>query len=262
VTDDLDDRWRPLNVRESGDHTGYDTLHPGVPPWLQDSLWQWVAVRISSGNPSMPQIERVFRMTIGRTNYIGDLRARAFRDPEFFLELVDYVASKLSLSSDPVSYVRTLNDMLDEAGSEWTLDDTSGRYGLVRRVPLEVRAAADQVMNTGDKAAQHLRLAWNAVYGRHPDPSKSYRESIKALEVATIPVILPTDRSATLGKVIRAMRDKPSKWAVRLKHDDHDRQVEIVADMLDLVWKGQSDRHGDPDPNTPISVTLEQAEEV
>ena len=34
----------------------------------------------------------------------------------------------------------------------------------------------------------------------------------------------------------------------------------ILADMLDLVWKGQRDRHGDPDPHAPLSVTQEQAE--
>jgi hypothetical protein len=36
--------------------------------------------------------------------------------------------------------------------------------------------------------------------------------------------------------------------------------VETVADMLDLVWKGQSDRHGSPDLTAPISVSQEQAE--
>jgi hypothetical protein len=115
-------------------------------------------------------------------------------------------------------------------------------------------------MGTGDKAAQHLRLAWNAVYGRHPDAGKGYGEAIKAMEVATIPVVCPSNTRATLNRVINDLRAKPSKWAVNLKHPTPDRQVEIVADTLDLIWKGQSDRHGDPDPNAPISVELEEAE--
>jgi hypothetical protein len=80
------------------------------------------------------------------------------------------------------------------------------------------------------------------------------------MEVVTIPVVLPASTAATLGKVIAALRDKPSKWAVVLKHPDPERQVLILADMLDLVWKGQSDRHGDPDSHAPLSVTQQQAE--
>jgi hypothetical protein len=265
MTDELVTRWRPLSVRESDDHAGYDALHPGVPSWLRAWLWEWVAERIGDGNPTLAQIERVFRIdSIPEDISYGDavyhLRRRAYQDSEFFLDIVDYVASKLRLEFIPVAEANQLATMLDEAGSEWTLDDSSGRYGLVRRVPLEVRAAADQIMNTGDKAALHLRLAWNAVYGRHPDAGKGYGEAIKAMEVATIPVVCPSNLRATLGRVINDLRAKPDKWVVNLKHPTPDRQAETVADMLDLVWKGQSDRHGDPDPSAPISVSQEQAE--
>jgi hypothetical protein len=57
-------------------------------------------------------------------------------------------------------------------------------------------------MNAGDKAAQHLTLAWNAVDGRQPDPGKGYGEAIKAMEVATIPVVFPGNLRAKLGRVI------------------------------------------------------------
>jgi hypothetical protein len=263
VTDDLDNRWRPLSLRESGDYAAYDALHPGVPRWLQTSLWAWVERRIEDGNPNVSQIQRVLRVELdrpARRSVIEEIRVRAFRDSHFFLDLVDYVASKLSLMEDPKRAARTLTQMLDEAGSEWTLDYTLGRYGLVRRVPPETQAAAERVMSTSDKAAQHLRIAWHAVYGRQPDPSKGYGEAIKAMEVVTIPVVCPANPRATLGRVIKDLKAKPGKWAVNLKHPDPERQVETVADMLDLIWKGQSDRHGDPDPDAPISVTQEQAE--
>jgi hypothetical protein len=115
-------------------------------------------------------------------------------------------------------------------------------------------------MRRDSRAAQHLRLAWRAVYGRQPDPGKGYGEAIKGVEAAAIPVVLPTTTTGTLGKVIAALRDKPAKWAVILKHPEPERQVLILADMMDLIWKGQTGRHGDPDPNAPISVSLEQAQ--
>jgi hypothetical protein len=75
------------------------------------------------------------------------------------------------------------------------------------------------------------------------------------MEAAAIPVVLPKTDVGTLGKLIAALRDKPAKWAVGLKHLEAERQVLILADMMDLIWKGQTRRHGDPDPNAPISVS-------
>jgi hypothetical protein len=150
--------------------------------------------------------------------------------------------------------------MLNDAGSLWRVGAADKRFQLERRVQPSVEAAAKQVMSTGDKAAQHLRLAWSAVYGRHPDAGKGYGEAIMAMEAAAIPVVLPATTVGTLGKVIGALRDKPAKWAVGLKHPEPERQVLVLADMLDLVWKGQTGRHGDPDPSAPISVSQEQAE--
>jgi hypothetical protein len=54
-------------------------------------------------------------------------------------------------------------------------------------------------MNAGDKAAQHLTLAWNAVCGRRPDPGKGNGDAIKAMVVATIPVVCPGNPRANSG---------------------------------------------------------------
>jgi len=97
-------------------------------------------------------------------------------------------------------------------------------------------------MNAGDKAAQHLTLAWKAVYGRQPVQARGYGDAIKAMEVATIPVVCPGNLRAKLVRVITDLWAKPSKWAVNLKNPIPDRQVEIVVDMLDLIWKGRPKR--------------------
>jgi len=274
MTDDLDDRWRPLRVRESGDHAAYDSLHPGVPPWLNSSLGAWVWGHIRRWD-DMTRVVRVFRLEDLDQSSDQSLRLtlelRMIGDEEFFLDVVDYLLSRLkphpfaeeapsSLDGD-TDAAGDLAQMLSEAGSLWKVDWVGEhRYGLVRRMRPEVEAAAEQVMSWDDKAAWHLRLAWSAVYGRQPDPGKGYGEAIKAMEAATIPMVCPDNPRATLGRVINDLRAKPGKWVVNLKHPTPDRQVQTVADMLDLVWKGQSDRHGSPDPSAPISVTQEQAE--
>lgn len=270
-------RWRPLSVRESGDYAAYDALLPGVPDHLDPSLWQWVRERIGSTD-DLQAIERVFGITLSGMSrdiqtLLGSLRDLVVTREEFFLDVVDFLVARMRTDQFLPSGERTdrseenmkalveLLVILTEARSLWTVGEVSpGRYRLHRRVPPAVQAAAEQVMSPRDRAAQHLRLAWNAVYGRQPNPGEGYGQAIKAMEAAAIPVVLPKTDVGTLGKVIAALRDKPAKWAVGLKHPEPERQVLILAEMLDLVWKGQTGRHGDPDPNAPISVTQEQAE--
>ena len=277
MTDELDTRWRPLSVRKSGDHAAYDALDPGVPDYLFPSLWAWIQRRVLTEH-TLQQIERRCRIKLSwyasRTSATSSLENLMRADEQLCLNVVDFLASRIDPDDQTSGMSReareawlaeladlvSLDLMLEEAGSLWTADNRSKPVRLVQRVEPTLRAAAEQVMSIGDKAAQHLRLAWHAVYGRQPDSGKGYREAIKAMEVATIPVVCPNNTRATLNRVINDLRAKPSKWAVNLKHPTPDRQVETVADMLDLVWKGQSDRHGDPDPNAPISVSQEQAE--
>ena len=71
---------------------------------------------------------------------------------------------------------------------------------------------------------------------------RGYGDAIKAMEVATIPVVCPGNLRAELVLVINDLWAKPSKWAVNLKNPIPDRQVEIVVDMLDLIWKGRPKR--------------------
>jgi len=130
---------------------------------------------------------------------------------------------------------------------------------LVRRVADET-AAVVAALSAQGRAGDHLGLAWRAAFRRHPDPSTSYRESIRAVEVAAIPVVSPNNTKATLGTVIADIRNDPTKWVVDLHGSSATEQVEAVRGMLELLWKGQSDRHGTPDPNAPLSVSQEQAE--
>ena len=94
-----------------------------------------------------------------------------------------------------------------------------------------------------------------------PNPSRAYSEAVKAVEEAALPIVLPNDKSATLGKVIGELRATPSAWQCifardsKMTHTTAVTPIEVVIGMLDLIWANQTDRHA---PITPI--VQEQAE--
>jgi hypothetical protein len=83
---------------------------------------------------------------------------------------------------------------------------------------------------------------------------------VRAVEVAAIPIVIPNDSGATLGRVIPALRDAPSKWRVVLTPSRGSNPVETVAHMCELLWKSQWDRHGVADESVPLNVSLEEAQ--
>jgi hypothetical protein len=98
------------------------------------------------------------------------------------------------------------------------------------------------------------------VFGRQPDPSDGYRQAVKAVESVAQPVVIPNDSKATLGKVIAAMREKPAKWSVLLDSGAAEKRILDVVGMMDLLWRGQHDRHGTSDEKIPAEVSQAEAE--
>ena len=104
-----------------------------------------------------------------------------------------------------------------------------------------MQIAADQVMETaGIKLAQ----AWEALYGLHPDPSKAYSLAIKSVEDAAIPIVSPQNGQATLGTVIRDIRNQADWNLPMARPDDRTPSGEVLLGMMQLLWTGQHDRHG------------------
>jgi hypothetical protein len=184
------------------------------------------------------------------------LRIKAVERPAVLLDVVDYWLSH-EASADPAP-IEALQELLSQSRSVWQVQ-MQPPFGLTRRIAPEAQAAADTLMRAG-RPGEHLSRAWRAAYGRAPNPSDSYRQSVKAVEVAAIPVVIPRNTRGTLGTVITALRDDPTKWHVSLHSPTPDEQVPSVRGMLELLWKGQSDRHGTPDSNTPLDVTQADAE--
>lgn len=262
--DNDEGRWRPLSVRRAGGDAAveYEALHEGVPPWLKQSLRAWVTSRLQPkgywSTDRLQRLERVLRRPLAWDRDPGDaLLVDLEEDDDLFLEVVDYLLRDLRWSADKSNYeLVSILMMLQEAGSAWEVASRGHGYALERRV-LEGVAASARKAFEAKGPGDHLRRAWAAAYGRDPDPSMAYSQAVKAVEAAAQPIVSPDDAKATLGKMVVALRDKPEKWDVVLAaRPDFDR-VTVVRLMAELLWQGQTDRHGMANPRP---VTQDQAE--
>ena len=230
---------------------------------MLSSLIAWTLSTVSGGigvdgmaEPVM-KLSRILRRDLGMvTGQTGlkNLMEELANDENLFLDLVD------AMLQHGFAYqnVGRLQEILDESGSAWTLGP--GLRGLERRVPDAVVKAAREAMTPKDRASAHLSKAWNDVFGRNPDASDGYREAVRAVEAVAQPIIEPNNAKATLGTMIGALRNQTGKWKVALHHPDSLCQTEDFVGMMDLLWKGQHDRHGTGDTDAPLDVAQEEAE--
>jgi hypothetical protein len=114
------------------------------------------------------------------------------------------------------------------------------RLVLTRRDLAEAKLAISDVRAKEPRAGAFLADAWKAIATHDPRPSEAYDKAVKAIEVAAQPVVLPDNQDATLGQVISAMKDKPSKWPLALG------DLDLVIEMTDRVWTNHF-RHGTQD---------------
>jgi hypothetical protein len=145
--------------------------------------------------------------------------------------------------------------VLRMGGSAWEVTDTAdGQWQLTRRALGPIREAIEDTRTSSERAHAHLVKAWSELAGRDPDPGSAYREAVRAVECVAKPVISPNNATATLGTMLREMRDKPEKWRFVLG------STETVADMCETLWRGQPDRHGTDDETAPMHASPEEAD--
>lgn len=270
-------KWRPLGVQTPEQVAEYDALHEGVPEWMEQGLWKWVRERVGIESTDDPRTWYVFQedslwheekcrrmcaqLRIQLTNvnphsYPSDNidgTINCLKNAECPLDIVDYL-----LAHDETAPEKDLQELLDQCGSAWTVGERNGFRGLVRRVPEGVQTAADQVMAESDRAGVRLAKAWEELYGLDPDPSRAYAEAIKAVEAAAIPVVCPNGEKATLGGVINVVRTQ--KWQLLMQRGpEFTTTHEVLLGMLRVLWNGQHDRHDNGEPNSPVSVNMQEA---
>ena len=173
--------------------------------------------------------------------------------PEQLLSVVDYLVGKSHRVE--VSHLTRLESLLSEGGSVWRATPE----GLEQRVDSTLRHLSETV---AERPAKHLGDAWHKAWGRAPDASGAYREAVRAVEAAYVPIVSPENDGATLGSMIANIRDNPARFRVRLQAESSNANVGRLRATLQLLWKSQADRHGTPDPNIPLSVSIDEARDA
>ena len=258
----------------TGTGPGEHALYDGIPSWLAGSIRDWLAGALTYRDTwenlhvredRVREMERRLRIELVGKDFdaaLDHLWRLLGSDQDLLLRAID-VALMWCDGTDGLQHdarrVADLARFLTEGGSAWrvALDDQR-RARLERRVPDVVVSAAQAAISGPDKAAEHLRLAWHAMYGRDPNPGEAYSEAVKAVEAAAIPTVCPNDTSATLGGIIGLMRSNPEDWEVVLTPRDRNGVPRLVG-MLELLWEAHR-RHGTPDPSVPVTMSPGEAE--
>jgi len=203
---------------------------------------------------------------------IEDLRLIVEQEPDCLLDMLDWLAFRAARDASKEMFgphamlivsdaretnariqsargaVSELNDLLSQGTLAWELDKNTGR--LIRTVSDEERAILDQATEVDDEVRAYLEEAWVAAWGPRPDGDKACDQAIKALEAAFRPVVTPKDPSASLGKIAKTLKQKPSKWVARLESalpaeppgDGAVSPVVALAELLQMVF-GCHHRH-------------------
>ncbi|HEU5157518.1 MAG TPA: hypothetical protein VFU43_11020 [Streptosporangiaceae bacterium] len=150
-----------------------------------------------------------------------------------------------------------LDGLLRDGGSAYCVNDAGN--GLEWRVDETTTELNRHVMARSGQAGRHLKAAWQAAYGIRPEPTLAYAEAVKSIEAALIPLVLPDEPKATLGRVLQTWKKTAPQWELAIL-DEHGESAEISAlvGLVGLIWKGHRDRHaGTP---TAMKVSVEAAE--
>lgn len=140
--------------------------------------------------------------------------------------------------------INLLDRILTDAGSVWRVCQQP--LSLQRRLdPADLDAAQGAVRAAADasrpEGGSDLAQAWEAAYGRSPNPSEAYRLAIRAVEHVALPVVLPKDQAGTLGKARARVAQSPEKWRVEVGQGV---DGQTLAGLMGALWHGQDDRHG------------------
>lgn len=228
-------------------------LVPGVPPWLRPEVGQFLE---RAANRHVHWLIE-YRLTRRNTNdYVelfdhvdGEDLVNALGEEES-LNLVDFA---IRSGAPQRIHVEELAQWLHVGGSMWTVGTRNGHPGLERRVPESMQQVADAAMDAPGDAGSLLADAWAAAFGYQPDPEAAYAKTVKAVEAAAVPLIMPDFRRATLGSVIQRLHDR-NEWTLGFRREGAgvDSGTTLTA-MLQTVWRGHADRHAGQDDYQPSS---------
>jgi len=275
-----EDSWVPLYARisEAG-ASEFARLHPGVPLWMRESLWEWLRKQLSilKGSASreywdpvpelIREVERICRIEIhwlgsgsdytDRLKGLNALRLTLYENDVAFLTAIDF---RLSREGIKIDVVQELEWVLGDAASEWRVAKIEDRWILVHRVDETVQQAAEALAQQGTRPGKLLSDAWRHAFSMHRDASASYRCSVRAVEAAAGPILTPSDPRPSLGKMITALRDGMKKWNFAFTVDSAVEPKQVLLEMMQLLWTNEYSRHVGADPAAPLNVSQREAE--
>lgn len=151
-----------------------------------------------------------------------------------------------------------LDALLRDGGSAYCLN--SSGTALERRVDATVTELFNKAVVASGEPSRHLKAAWQAAYGMHPNPNLAYAEAVLAIEAATIPAVLnPSQVRATLGDVLRRLSEDEQQWALAIPDNQRNpARIDPLIQLMRLVWHGHRSRHAGTPTTGP--VTAEAAE--
>jgi hypothetical protein len=262
-------RRAPLDVRRgTAGRAGWEGPHDGIPVWLRPSLAGWLSdcfwTGTYRGQPAykddlIRRMERVLGLpltTLPGATLFGSM-VKKLESGYAGLNIIDWVLGNVANRAQ----AKALDAMLAEAGSTYTVGlDSDGVSELQDRLDPTLTEVVRTAAEPGSNAEHHLARAWSYLYGRHPDPSASYWEAVKAVEAAARPVVSPKDNKASLGKMIPSIVDRRDKWQVVFQLDDPGTGVDGIVAMMRLLWKGEIDRHGTDKGESPPTISAPEAD--
>lgn len=245
--------WRPLRAREANrpissitSDSPSESLEKQLRSWIEESLYTEDAERIA------------VRLNI----------PEAFDDSCYLYEegwieaddLYQVIDAILDLQASGASHFaaqrQSLQQLLDDSLSAYAISQ-DGR-GLQNRADSTATAALTDSMAAanarGDagSAGDHLATAWAHAYAIRPDPVRAYSESIKAVEAAAHAIVEPNNAKATMGTMLRHMRNHPTDFLLMLPSPGV--TIDAVIGMMAALWAGQTSRHASQNPTRPETV--------
>ncbi|MFJ8401642.1 hypothetical protein ACIQ9K_14335 [Streptomyces microflavus] len=97
--------------------------------------------------------------------------------------------------------------------------------------------------------------AHSAAYSLHPESGRAYSEAIKAVECAAQATLDPNNFRATLGTMLRELRQHPGQWDVALLGKTGVEGETTVTAMISLLSTGQTSGHGGQQPTREEILT-------
>ncbi|MEV7196224.1 hypothetical protein AB0N81_31135 [Streptomyces sp. NPDC093510] len=179
------------------------------------------------------------------------------------VQLLDVVDEVLRARAATPREAEELGRILDDAGSAYRVGEAAD--GLEERVTPVVRDAVRHTVadaataSAAGSAADHLAAAWQAAYGRSPDPVRAYSESIKAVESAAHAVVQPNNAKATLGTMLGEIRNARHKFATAFVTPPSGDPIAPMEAMMRALWEGQTSRHGAQSATVPESLEAARA---